>query len=209
MKWMDVTWKIHPRMTMWPGSSQPVFERTSTHEKDGLQSSHVSFSAHAGTHIDAPRHFIPGGATIDEIPVEILAGPCLLLDVSGCSLIEPSHLATVEWKGIERVVFRTDNSALPMEGDFQEKYTALSLEAAKYLIERGIKLVGIDYLSIEKYEPDSDFAVHKALLGAGVVIVEGLKLKDLAPGRYYLMALPLLLEGSDGSPARVLLGKDD
>ena len=77
-----------------------------------------------------------------------------LLDVSGCSLIEPSHLANVEWKGIERVVFRTDNSALPMEGDFQEKYTALSLEA-KYLIERGIKLVGIDYLSIEKYEPDS------------------------------------------------------
>jgi arylformamidase len=83
------------------------------------------------------------------------------------------------------------------------------VEAAKSLIQRGIRLVGIDYLSIERYAPDSDFAVHKALLGAGVVIVEGLKLQDVTPGRYQLMALPLILQGSDGSPARVLLGQDE
>ena len=208
MKWIDVTWTIHPQITVWPGDSQPVFRRTATHEEDGLQGTRLTLSAHTGTHIDAPRHFIAGGATIDEIPLETLSGPCLLLDVPGSTSIEPCHLEKEDWEGIERVILRTDNSSLTLEGDFHRDYTGLSLEAAEFLIKQGIKLVGIDYLSIERYESDSDFAVHKALLGAGVVIIEGLKLKEVAPGCYYLMALPLLLEGSDGSPARVLLGQD-
>jgi arylformamidase len=207
VKWIDVTWVINPQMTVWPGDAQPVMERTATHEEDGVQGTRLTLSVHTGTHIDAPRHFISGGTTIDAIPLATLVGPCLLVDVPGCDLIEPCHLEKVNWAGAERVVFRTDNSTLTPEGGFRRDYTGLSLEAAKFLIKQGIKLVGIDYLSIERYEPNSDFAVHKALLGAGVVIVEGLKLKGLAAGRYYLMALPLLLKGSDGSPARVLLGQ--
>ncbi|MGI6567751.1 MAG: cyclase family protein [Firmicutes bacterium] len=209
MKWIDVTWTIHPQMTVWPGDSQPVLERTATVEEDGVQGTRLGLSVHTGTHIDAPRHFVAGGATIDAIPLEVLTGPCLVIDVPGCELIGPSHLENLAWEGVERVIFRTDNSAIPLQGDFRRDYTGLSVEAAKSLIQRGIRLVGIDYLSIERYAPDSDFAVHKALLGAGVVIVEGLKLQDVTPGRYQLMALPLILQGSDGSPARVLLGQDE
>lgn len=205
-KWIDVTWMIHPDLPVWPGEAQPVLDRISTVEADGVQSTRLKFGAHTGTHIDAPRHFIAGGATIEGIPLETLIGPCLLVDYQGDGpLIEVSDLEGVSWEDVERVVFRTRNAFFPMEGDFRPDYVGLSVSAAEFLVAKGIRLVGIDYLSVERFEPNSEFPVHKILLGAGIVLIEGLKLKDLEPGRYELVALPLLLKGSEGSPARVLM----
>ncbi|NMB46870.1 MAG: cyclase family protein [Firmicutes bacterium] len=204
-KWIDVTWKIHPQLPVWPGEKRPLLERIATVEEDGVQGTRLQFSAHTGTHIDAPRHFIAGGATIDQIPVERFVGPCLLVDYQGDGpTIQVSDLEKVSWEGVTRVIFRTKNSFLPMDGDFSPDYIGLSMAAAEFLVTTGVELVGIDYLSVERFE-DSDCPVHRVLLGAGMVVVEGLKLKDLTPGRYELVALPLLLEGSEGSPARVLM----
>ncbi|NMB10939.1 MAG: cyclase family protein [Firmicutes bacterium] len=205
-EWIDVTWILHSDLPVWPGEVRPVLDRVSTVEADGVQSTHLNLGAHTGTHIDAPRHFIAGGATIEEIPLEILTGPCLLVDCQGDGpLIEVSDLEGVSWEDVERVVFRTRSAFFPMEGDFRPDFVALSLSAAEFLVAKGIRLVGIDYLSVERFEANSKFPVHKALLGAGVVVIEGLKLRDLKPGLYELVALPLLLEGSEGSPARVLM----
>lgn len=205
-EWIDVTWKIHQNLPVWPGENQPVLDRVSTVEVDGVQGTRLAFGAHTGTHIDAPRHFIAGGATIDEIPLDVLIGPCLLVDYQGEGpLIEATDLEKTNWDGVKRVIFRTRSAFFSMDGDFRPDYVGLSVEAAEFLVAKGVKLVGIDYLSVERFEPRSDFPVHKALLGAGVVVIEGLKLKDLAPGNYELVALPLLLKGSEGSPARVLM----
>lgn len=204
--WIDVTWKIHPQLSVWPGEARPTLHQVSTVEAHGVQSTRLAFGAHTGTHIDAPRHFIAGGVTIDELSLERLIGPCCLVEHQGDGLlIEVSDLTGMEWEGVKRVIFKTKSGLFPMDGDFRSDYVGLSLAAAEFLVAKGIELVGIDYLSVERFEPESEFPVHKALLGAGVVVIEGLKLKDLAPGHYDLIALPLLLEGSEGSPARVLM----
>jgi arylformamidase len=205
-EWIDVTWTIHHNLPVWPGENQPVLDQVSTVEADGVQGTRLAFGAHTGTHIDAPRHFIAGGATIDEIPLGVLIGPCLLVDhQSEGPVIEATDLEKINWDGVKRVVFRTKSAFFAMEGDFRPDYVGLGLDAAEFLVAKGVQLVGMDYLSVERFESQSDFPVHKALLGAGVVVIEGLKLKDLAPGYYELVALPLLLEGSEGSPARVLM----
>ena len=205
-QWIDVTWEIHPNLPVWPGEERPILSQVSTVEADGVQSTRLAFGAHTGTHLDAPRHFIAGGATIDEIPLDVLIGPCLLVDHQGEGpLIEVSDLEKFQWDNVQRVIFRTRSAFFPMEGEFRRDYVALSLSAAEFLVAKGVRLVGIDYLSVEKFESQSEFTVHKALLEAGVVLIEGLKLKDLAPGHYELVALPLLLKGSEGSPARVLM----
>ena len=206
--WIDVTWTTHPNMPVWPGESRPLLDRVATVEADGMQVTQLSMSVHTGTHIDAPRHFIADGNTIDQVPLEKLVGPCLFIDYQGDGpFIGATDLEEFDWQGVHRVVFRTKNSLLPMKGQFRSDYVSLSLDAAEFLVAQGIELVGIDYLSVEAFDAAPGFPVHTVLLDAGVVVVEWLKLKELPPGNatYELMALPMLLAGSDGSPARVLM----
>jgi arylformamidase len=148
---------------------------------------------HSGTHVDAPLHFAEGAASVETLPLDVLVGPCVV--------VEGLEVAAVP-AGAERVLFKTPNSELWERDEFSEEFVKLDGEAARALVARGVRLVGIDYLSI------GDEEAHHVLLGAGVVAVEGLDLRSVEPGEYGLVCAPLKLVGAEGAPARVLLLRD-
>jgi arylformamidase len=164
----------------------------------------LKFGSHTGTHMDAPRHFISGGSGIDAVPLDVLIGPALVAEVAAERLIEATHIASLPLADHKRVIFKTRNSALWSRGAFARDYVAVALDAAKLLIERGVKLVGVDYLSVEAFDSPGH-PVHRALLGAGMVILEGLDLSRVTPGVYELICLPLRIANGDGAPCRALL----
>jgi arylformamidase len=173
---------------------------------DSANVSFLHFGAHTGTHVDAPAHFIEGARKIDALPLEVLIGPARVIRVpDDVAEIGPDFLAARDLDRVERVLFHTRNSSLWSEG-FRKDFTHLLPEAAQILIERGVKLVGTDYLSIEKFH-SGHHRTHLALLSNDVVIVEGLNLSEIAPGDYELICLPLkIADGAgDGAPARVVL----
>lgn len=210
MKVHDVSLVLRPGMTAWGNEAGPVitpFRRIA--RGDSANVSIVSFGDHTGTHVDPPLHFIEGGAGADELPVDALLGPCVLVDHR-----EPGHV-TAEWleraglpAGTTRLLIKSRNSdrwddpAAPFTRDF----TAVDATAARWCVARGIRLVGVDYLSIEPQGPEkAGYPTHMTLLGAGVVIIEGLDLRGVAAGPYELVCAPLRIAGGDGAPARVFL----
>jgi arylformamidase len=164
----------------------------------------LSMGAHSGTHVDAPYHFLADGATVDQIPLEILIGKARVVEIAALERIDRADLERVDLRDDIRVLFKTRMSGQLRQPLFQENFVYLTPDAASYLAKVGIKLVGIDYLSIERFG-SRDFEAHHALLGAGVVIVEGLDLSAVEPGEYDLTCLPLRLAGAEGAPARVIL----
>src|SRR5262249_46386610 len=150
--------------------------------------------AHTGTHVDAPAHFIEGGPTLEQIPLDRMVGDAVVLDLRGRDVIDA---AALRGQPIERgaiVLFHTDNSARWERPGFQKDFTYVAYDAAEYLLERGVKTIGMDYLSIEQFGSAS-FPVHKLLLGAGVLIIEGLDLRGVSAGPYVLSCLPMNLQG--------------
>ncbi len=208
MEIIDITAPLSPRSVMWPGNDPPYHEFTShTDRGDPSTVSRWSLSAHTGTHADARMHFIPGGWTIESLELSRTVGPCLVVDLT--HLERHASRADLEAAGVAgqvRVLLKTRNSNLRLlsRGEFDEGYVGISREAAEYLVEVGVEMVGVDYLSVEPFE-DEEFNTHHTLLGADVVIIEGLVLTDVEPGEYFLVCLPLKLAGSDGSPARAIL----
>ena len=205
----DVTVPISPDLPVWPGDPEVVVEPvTRIARGDAANVSRVTMSSHAGTHVDAPWHFVDDGARLAEIPLARWLGPCVVVHVADdVRRIEPANLeAAAISTETERLILRTANSARWRLGKlgFEEDYVALSAAGASWLVERGIGLVGIDYLSIDPYGDETDQA-HRVLLGNGVLIVENLNLSAVAPGAYTLLCLPLKLAAGDGAPARVLL----
>ena len=164
----------------------------------------LSMGSHTGTHVDAPAHFIEGGATVEALPLDSLIGPALVAEVGCERLIGRRDLESLPLDGQSRLLLKTRNSALWAAGDFSRDFVALDLEGARYLTERGLRLIGIDYLSIEAFHSPGH-PVHRHLLGAGVVILEGLDLGRVAPGVYELVCLPLPVRGIDGAPCRAVL----
>ena len=164
----------------------------------------LSMGSHTGTHVDAPAHFIEGGATVEALPVDSLIGPALVAEVGSERLIGRRDLEPLPLDGQSRLLLKTRNSALWAAGDFSRDFVALDLEGARHLTERGLRLIGIDYLSIEAFHSPGH-PVHRHLLGAGVVILEGLDLSRVAPGVYELVCLPLPVRGIDGAPCRAVL----
>ncbi len=162
---------------------------------------------HTGTHVDAPRHMLDEGATLDQIPIERFLGPARVVAVDAPS-IGASELVSIDLEGADKVLFKTRNAGKLHQSEFDTDFVALDPSGARLLVERGIRLVGIDYLSIEAYA-SRDFATHHILLEAGVLIVEGLDLARVPPGDYELLCLPLKLEHGDGAPARVVLRELD
>jgi len=174
-----------------------------------IQVSTVSIGAHTGTHIDAPIHFIEGGDSIEKLPLELLMGGCVVVEVSdtdGLILLDELLNCDIP-EGTIRILFRTRNAAIWLreEKSFTRQFVALSEEAADYLVQKGVKVVGIDYLSIAPFT--DPYPVHQKLLGAGVIVIEGLYLNEVPAGNYQLIALPVKLGKSDGAPARVVLVK--
>ena len=176
---------------------------------DAANVSLINCGLHSGTHVDAPAHFIEGGAKVDSLPLESLIGEAEVVEVADhIGIIDESFVASNCASGSQRILFKTRNSCFwenPHEG-FHEDYVSIDPAAARRLVALGIKLVGIDYLSVEKFQSDS-FQTHFAFLSRGVVIIEGLDLRAVPSGRYELICLPIKVAGGsgDGAPARVIL----
>jgi arylformamidase len=208
---IDVTLPIRPGMLTYPGDPIVAIEQTSDMRKGDLSNlSVISLSTHTGTHVDPPIHFVEDGATIDALALDALVGPAHVVDMRGVGSIGASELDTLDLPdGVDRLLFLTDWSARWAEPSptFPDTVTAVSTEGAGWLVDHGIRVVGTDFISIET-AADPTFPVHRALLGAGVAIIEGLDLRDVPAGRYTLWCLPLKIHEGDGGPARVVLVED-
>lgn len=204
MRIHDITVPLSPELPVYPGD--PPFDARPWSSIAGGESSnvtHLNLGTHSGTHLDAPRHFVQNGMPVDQLPLDLLVGKALVLELAGIKLIGRKELERLRIKGVERLLLKTDNSELWSRSGFSQDYCALALDGARYLLDCGVRLVGIDYLSIESFGGDGE--VHRLLLGNGVVILEGLALADVTPGEYELICLPLKLKGGDGAPVRALL----
>lgn len=206
----DVTIPISEKMPVWPGDQGVRIETLARiAEGDQVNSSRVNISSSAGTHVDAPYRYIQKGLTADRLPLALLMGPAFVAEVDGLegNTIQVYDLAKLHFPSdTKRLLLKTSNSDLWQYGytDFDRDFVHLAPETAEWLVKRNIELIGMDYLSVEAYGA-RDFRVHHALLGAGVVILEGLDLSRVPPGRCELVCLPLKIERSDAAPARVLV----
>ncbi len=191
---------------VYPGDPEIRFDaHASIARGDQANVTALAFGSHTGTHIDAPRHFVPDGEPVDRIPIDILVGPAVVLDLPGEERrIGAAELAGHDLRGRSRVLLKTRNSALLRSPEFHRGYRALAPDGAAHLLERGVELVGIDYLSVEEFGSEA-YPVHHLLLERGVVIVEGLDLAAVPAGVYQLICLPLRLVGLDGAPAGAVL----
>ena len=208
MKLYDVSLLISEDMPIWPNNPGISMDLTSSITRgDEANVTRLNMGVHTGTHIDAPFHFEPNKATVDQLPLEVLIGPCRVFEMLNINQsIGPDELENLDLNNHTRILFKTRNSKLwkNSECKFKKDFVYLDPAGAKFLIDQNIKLVGIDYLSIEKYG-SSDYATHHLLMCNIIVILEGLDVSKIYPGDYELIALPLKLKGADGSPARVVL----
>jgi arylformamidase len=193
---LDISVPIREGMITYPGDPAVRVERAAS-IADGatVNLTRIDFGLHSGTHVDAPVHFLDGAAGIDSTPLDALIGPCEVVEVPDLSRDSVARAP----EAVERVLFKTPNSELWALEEFAEDFARLDGEAAALLVERGVRLVGVDYLSL------GDENAHHALLEADVVPVEGLDLRGVEPGPYELVCLPLRVVGVDGAPARAIL----
>ena len=205
-----MTLTVRPGMTTWgtePGPEITPLRRIS--RGDTANVSTITLGDHTGTHVDPPIHFIEGGATADQLPLDALVGPCLVVEFNDEGNVSADWLGRARVPAdTTRILFKTRNSQLWNDPSqtFTRDIVAVNASAARWCVERGVRLVGIDYLTIEPQGPEkSGYPTHHTLLGAGVVIIEGLDLRGVSAGGYELFCGPLKLGGGDGAPARVLL----
>jgi arylformamidase len=207
MKVYDITIPIRPGMLVWPGDSGVFVEPVSKIEDgDNSNVSRLSLGTHTGTHVDVPYHFILDGITVEGVPIERFLGEVEVVEFLEVGQITSADLENAKLPtGLKKVLFKTCNSQFWVRGEdtFQEDFVALNPEAAQYLVDLGVTLVGIDYLSIAPFRDTRP--THEILLGAGVIILEGVNLSGVPAGRYTLYCLPLKLNGADGAPARAIL----
>ncbi|HTI05615.1 MAG TPA: cyclase family protein [Gemmatimonadales bacterium] len=204
---IDVTLPLAPGMPVWPDEPEPVLTPLSSIANgDPANVSRLSLGTHTGTHVDAPRHFIEGAKGAESLALSALCGPARVVRIQDRRSIGITELAQLPLDGVTRLLFQTRNGSLWNEPGFQKDFVYLEPGAAEWLVSRGVRLVGIDYLSIEQFD-SQNYPVHHTLLAAGVVILEGLDLRSVTPGDYDLWCLPLKLVGADGAPARVLLSR--
>ncbi len=209
MELFDISVPLRPGMVVYPGDTPFRSQRLRAIARgDAYNLTRLQLSAHAGTHVDAPLHFVDGGADVTRLPLTALIGPAYVVDATGISAdIDAATLARLDVPtGVTRLLFKTPNSRLWDRDEFSDDFFGIAADAAEVLVSRGVDLVGIDYLSLA---PASDPALaHVTLLEAGVVILEGVDLRNVEPGPYQLICLPLLIEGCEGSPARAFLLRD-
>ncbi len=200
----DVTVPLAPGMTTYPGDPPFTLEAVQALGRDPYSLSRLSLSTHTGTHVDAPSHFLAGGATVDQLPLEILMGKARVVEVLARERVDRVDLEALDLRDDLRVLLKTRMSGQLLRSAYQADHVYLSEDAALYLAQAGLKLVGFDYLSIDRAGA-AGYAAHHALLGRGVVVLEGIDLSEVEPGEYELSCLPLRVAGGDGAPARVVL----
>jgi arylformamidase len=209
--WIDVTATLEPATTpVYEGDAPMKFEFLKDMRKgDAFTLSVLSLGAHSGTHIDAPMHFVAGGASIDQVPLEPLIGPARVIDIpDSVQAIDGAELDRHAWRGAERVIFRTRSSQRGWMSSptFHRDFAYIAPDAAQRLADAGVQLVGIDYISAEQFGAPAP-TTHRTLLGKGIPIVEGLALGGVRAGEYDLIVLPMKVAGHEGAPARAILRK--
>jgi arylformamidase len=206
MKIYDVSLTISTKIPIYPGDPKVEIKPVSRiSQGDGANVSLICLGSHTGTHVDPPFHFVESGLTIDQIPLELLVGDCFVLSLGDVSAVRVEHLEAADIpRNTERLLLKTRNSLLLKEPVFHRNFTYLEPDAADWLVKHGIKLVGVDYLSIEQFQ-SKNHETHLRLLKSGVVILEGLDLSEVVEGIYTLVCLPIKIAGGDGAPARVIL----
>ncbi len=209
--WIDVTATLDPATTpVYEGDAPMKFEFLKDMRKgDALTLSVYSLGAHSGTHIDAPMHFVRDGASIDRVSLEPLIGPARVIDIpDSVQAIDAAELDRHEWRGAQRVIFRTRSSlrGWMASPNFHRDFAYIAPDAAQLLADAGVQLVGIDYISAEQFGAPAP-RTHRILLGKGIPIVEGLALKGVRAGDYDVIVLPMKVAGHEGAPARAVLRK--
>lgn len=204
--WIDITAIISPDLVVWPGDDAVRITKRSAIGVDGAEAnvSMLSLSAHTGTHMDAPLHFIENGKDIMRTDIDALIGHAKVFHITNETEITYQEIKDLPIEQGDRILFRTRNSEIDWETlPFMEDYVYLTPEAARFLVEKEVKTIGVDYLSVGGQE--NGVEVHKILLGAPVHIIEGLKLNNVEPGDYEMICLPMKIKGADGAPARVVI----
>jgi arylformamidase len=207
MKLIDVSVALDTSLPTYPGNtpfSLEAVKRIASGDSSNVSTIHLS--VHAGTHVDAPRHFFDSGIGVDALPLEMLCGRTWVIEVTSRKAIAAEDLAAAHLSEDVRVLIKTHNSRLWGTAEFQKDFVGVTESGAKYLVEHGIKVVGVDYLSVEVFKTPGAPA-HHTLLGAGTIVIEGLNLIDVEPAVYDMICLPLRVVGADGAPARVVLRK--
>ena len=207
--YLDISLTISPDLPHWPGSPAIELSRRRDMDRgDPVNDSTLVCGVHTGTHVDAPLHFLADGTDVTHLSLDALIGPAVVAELSDLEVIAARDLEALNLPAdTRRLLLRTRNSAIWQRGDreFHTDFVALTVEAAQWVVARGIRLIGVDYLSVQIFQGDPQ--THIALLQAGIVIVEGLNLTEVAPGPYELICLPLKLAGAEGAPARAVLRK--
>lgn len=205
---VDISMPLGALTPVWPSS--PGFAASahlSLREGDVANATRIEMDVHCGTHVDAPRHFVEGAATLDELGLQPFVGAAWVADAVGHPAIGRALLETLNIPSeTTRLLLRTNNSLERREAPFREDYVALTADAAKWIVDRGLELVGIDYLSIQRFRDPPD--THQILLRGGAAILEGVDLRAVWAGPWTLMCLPLRLVGTEAAPARALLLAD-
>jgi len=205
MKLIDVSLPLDATLPTYPSNtpfSLEAIQRRARGDNSNVSTLHMS--AHSGTHVDAPRHFFDDGPGADLLPLDMLCGRTRVIEITSRKTVSAEDLAAVDLSEDVRVLIKTHNSRLWGDATFHTDYVGMSESGAKHLVEHGVKVVGIDYLSVEQFRTPGAPA-HHVLLGAGTIVIEGLNLRDVEPGIYEMYCLPLAIVGSDGAPARVVL----
>ncbi len=205
MKLIDVSVPLDARLPTYPGNTpfslEPV-KRIARGDSSNVSTLHMS--AHTGTHVDAPRHFFDNGPSTEALPLEMLIGRTRVIEVASRTGVSAEDLSAVDLSADVRLLIKTRNSFLWSVPDFQRDYVGVTESGANHLVAHGVKVVGVDYLSVEPFKK-AGAPAHHVLLGAGTIVIEGLDLRDVDPGVYDMYCLPLRVVGSDGAPARVVL----
>jgi arylformamidase len=204
--WIDISVPIYSGMVHWPDNPPVKIERImDLAHGDAANVSKIELGAHTGTHMDAPRHFLKEGIGLDEMPLNATVGPARVINIEHPQAILPAELGPHNLQAGERVLFRTRNSARCWNTDqFVEDFVYISAAAAQFLVDKQVRTIGIDYLSVGGYVFDG-VETHRTLLSAGIWLIEGLNLSAVVPGAYELVCLPLRIVGADGAPARAIL----
>jgi len=205
----DISLPLSNDLPSWPGDPRPQIKRIhNISEGDDSNVTHLSMTAHTGTHIDAPDHFLDSGETLDQIPLGLFIGPVQVVELPSGRDITADMIQEADIPAhTKRILFKTRNSQLWKQGvkEFQKDFMALDENAAEYLVSRDVEVVGMDYLSVAPFRAPK--ATHQILLEGKVLIIEGLDLSGIEPGQYTLYCLPLNIPEAEGAPARVLLGR--
>jgi arylformamidase len=205
MKLIDITVPIDARLATYPGNTPFTLEpikRLARGDSSNVSTLHMS--AHAGTHVDAPRHFFDQAAGAEGLPLEMLCGRTRVIELTTRRSVTAEDLAAFDLSEDVRLLLKTHNSRLWGSPEFHADFIGVTESGARFLVDHGVKVLGVDYLSVEAFKTPGAPA-HHVLLGSGTIVIEGLNLRDVEPGTYDMFCLPLPVVGSDGAPARVIL----